>query len=552
MGDLQDAVLANYVTSTTDPIYCVKDTVPGEVFGAFGSYFSRNPKDFRAHLSAAITGQIGEEQGEVNDDALKWLVDDTVRNPADALKAGLGKSQKFFEFWYGKYGHKSIANMVPVRGVATEVSQLFARELAYDQLAFFIEQSSRFVEMDTAHMFHDPDVMAGRNAGFYTDALGTLAEGYHGLREIAGNHFRNETPFEVWQAQQSDKVRAGSEEAQRRTYENQINGKVFDVARLMLPQATRTNIAFIVDARSLEQDISAWKGHPLAEMRDAATLLEKNAGQVVPSLLKYTDENAHYGKSLRSFDGELPHADLADSFGKGVDVISVEDGALDKSVARILHRHNHGGTFGHRLAQVQAMSFDEKINVLRTVISGRQSYDEWVEMDEEFDLGKITFEIRSDIGAIRDWRRHQKWDRSEPLYTLDNGFYTPEIIGEMGPEAEQIFVEAMEKAHDSEVAIARDHPFQAQLVLPMATNHTITMSGGLDQLQYMLFTRSTPHGHFSYREDAFNIAEEALKELPWLLGYENLPEDKSLEELCKDAPLKGLLNLRLGDTGFHA
>ena len=122
----------------------------------------------------------------------------------------------------------------------------------------------------------------------------------------------------------------------------------------------------------------------------------------------------------------------------------------------------------------------------------------------------------------------------------------------MGPRAEQIFVDAMNSAHEAEVKIGADHPEQAQLVVPMAAKHTIAMSGGLDQLQYMLWTRTTPHGHFSYREDAFNLAEEAIKVHPWLLGYEKLPGGKSLETLCEEAPLKGLLNLRLEDTGFHA
>jgi len=55
--------------------------------------------------------------------------------------------------------------------VATDVSQLFARELAYDQLAFFIEQSTRYVKFDVDKMYLDANVMASEYADTYKNAL---------------------------------------------------------------------------------------------------------------------------------------------------------------------------------------------------------------------------------------------------------------------------------------------------------------------------------------------------------------------------------------------
>ena len=126
-------VLEVFVTSAVDQIYAVRHNVPPEVFGAFGSYFSRNPKDFREHLWDSITGQIEEQKTEVTEESLKWLADGDFREPYEAIKKGLAKSQDFFREWYGKYSHKSIANTVWIPMVATNVSQLFTRELAYDQ-----------------------------------------------------------------------------------------------------------------------------------------------------------------------------------------------------------------------------------------------------------------------------------------------------------------------------------------------------------------------------------------------------------------------------------
>ncbi|MFB6115817.1 MAG: hypothetical protein ABEK04_06055, partial [Candidatus Nanohalobium sp.] len=84
-----------------------------------------------------------------------------------------------------------------------------------------------------------------------------------------------------------------------------------------------------------------------------------------------------------------------------------------------------------------------------------------------------------------------------------------------------------------------------------ATMTTITFSMGFDQLQYFVNLRSTPEGNFSYRQDAFNLAEEAVKEFPWLLGLEEYPEGEDIKEVYENAPLKDFLKVQTDQTGLH-
>ena len=81
--------------------------------------------------------------------------------------------------------------------------------------------------------------------------------------------------------------------------------------------------------------------------------------------------------------------------------------------------------------------------------------------------------------------------------------------------------------------------------------HSLTMSAGLDELQYLLKTRTTNQGNFSYRQDAFNLAEAVVKINPWILGYENYPEGKSFLEIYGEAPLKNILRLDTSETSLH-
>jgi len=546
LEELKEKILEIFVTSASDHIYAVKSEVPPEMFGAFGSYFSRNPKDFREHLWEAVTGQLEEEASELSGASLKWLAEKNFRTPADAIKKGLMKSQDFFKKWYGAYSHKSIANTVWIPIVTTNISQLFAREIANDQLAFFIEQSTRYVKFDAENMYHDPDIMKSEHKELYSQTLKILASAYVNFLDHAVVFYKERIPYESWLTLQKDPKASNLD----RKYEREIKGKALDIARFLLPQATKTNIAMILDARSIERKISVWKGHPLKEMRDGTALIEKSAGQIAPSLLLFTEENPYYSEKLNSYNHEFkvnpPH-----SFTKGVDLISADPDAFERSVAHILHRHNCGGTFRQRFEEAKNMSFEEKIEILRKVSEKREIHDEWVEADSDFDLTNITFEIRTDIGAIRDWRRHQKWDRGEPRYTLENGHYRPDIIDEMPPETAAIFDQAIEAARRAEETIKNDFPFQVQYLMPMAANHPIVMSAGLDQLQYLIWTRTTPQGNFSYRQDALNIAQAVCKLMPWLLGYEKYPKDKTFEDAYKEAPLKNIIRIQAFQEGMH-
>ncbi|MBI5803837.1 FAD-dependent thymidylate synthase [Candidatus Pacearchaeota archaeon] len=552
--ELEKRALEVFVTSADDKIFAVKHTLPSEIFGAFGSYFSRNPKDFREHLLDGIKGKIQGQETE--NSALNWLANREFKDPAEAIEKGLAQAQDFFKKWYGTYSHKSIANTVWIPMVATNVSQLFARELAYDQLAFFIEQSTRYVKWNENKMLHDPKIMKSKYKKAFLNSLKFSALAYHEVTDSAIEHYQKTIPLNKWKEWQTRETLSKDEETQKAKYEREIKGAALDRSRFLLPQACLTNIAWILDARSTEYDIAAWKGHPLNEMREAAELIEKHAGQIAPSLLKYTEKNDYYAEKLNNYHGRLEIDRLLElststSLKKEVNIISYDADALNKTIAHLLKRHNRGGNFRQRYDVAKLMFFKEKIAILRDITKNRKPYDEWVEMDEDFDLPKITFEINTDIGATRDWRRHQKWDRGEALYTLDNGYYKPELISEIGGETEILFERAIQVAGETESTMRKEFPHQAQYVIPMATRHAITMSGGLDQLQYMTFTRTTPQANFSYREDAFTLAEAVAKVHPWMLGYPVYPEGKKFMQLYEEAPLKTLLPLQTGPDALH-
>src|SRR3989344_459478 len=229
---------------------------------------------------------------------------------------------------------------------------------------FFIEQSTRYVDFDQSRVQKDPHIMASPFAALYDATLETLLQANKQTTADLIEFFSKELPFEQWLRRQSDKVQQSEKRQQEVKYRRELRAQAFDVSRYLLPQAIQTNIAWIGDARSLEFDIAAWKAHPLAEMQTAASGIERHAGQIAPSLLKYTDANEYYGEKLRGY-GLMQNGRIPRMFHKGVDIIAYEHDGLNMTIAHVLRQQDRGGTFTEWHDRARAMSFDEKIGILK-------------------------------------------------------------------------------------------------------------------------------------------------------------------------------------------
>ncbi len=546
--------LLRFVTSVDDPIYAVKD-IPPEMFGALGSYFSRNPKDFRDHILDFLKGTLTEDPTlseekriQQREENLKEFLSSNYKPTAEVLKAGMNKSRDFFTRWYGKYGHKSIANVVWQGFVGMNQSQLVARQLAFDQLAFFIEMSTRYVDFNNAHWYKDPDVMNSEFAQLYCETIEMLIKAYNYFIDNGKAYYKKIYPFEQWKEKQIEADKQKSDAFIQRKYDREITAKAFDIARYCLPQAMPTNFAWILDARSTEFDIAAWKEHPLAEIRNAAALIEKAGGQQLPSLLKYTANNSYYGDKFRNYLGDFKQETTTKQQKKQVKITYFNSGALELILSHVIANTN-SISFEEAKTIIQKKTQKEQMEMLKRLVAKRERFDEWV--DSAFQMINIGVEFVSDVGAVRDLRRHQKNQRCESIYTLDMGYAEPFELKEMPKDVQQVFREAMERTHAAEKKMRVKFPFQVQYIIPMATLTTLRMNMDLDQMQYMIYTRSTPEGHASYRQDVFNLCEEVAKIYPWILGYEEYPKGKHIFDIYNNAPLKDIIRMRTDEINLH-
>ena len=177
---------------------------------------------------------------------------------AQSMRESIGellaqRAEQFLDTFYFQYGHRSIADLAHIALAIEEISILAAIRLVDEPLWDGQERSTRYQDFRRSG-YHVPDELAGTKADArFTETADVLFAAYHSLsRRLAGLLGDVYLPP------------AGADEAaHRRT----LRARAFDVARYLLPLATRTSAGQVTGARVLERQIARLRADPLAEVR---------------------------------------------------------------------------------------------------------------------------------------------------------------------------------------------------------------------------------------------------------------------------------------------
>src|SRR5258708_11278618 len=241
-------------------------------------------------------------------------------------------------------------------------------------------------------------------------------------------------------------------------YERALKARAFDIARYLLPLATNTALGEIVNARTLETQVSHLLSHTHAEVRrlgvrlkDAATspansvnaewigeLVERIRAlnpelgaqaeqellrevRVAPTLVKYADPNPYEmetRRDLRQAAGELMKSESVAPSKAIVDLLDEEP--LEVEIATtLLYEHCH---YSYRqirqLVQVSGERYRREIIDLGLRHRGKHD-----EMARAFRAGQqFRFDILMDIGGFRDIDRHRRCIQLMQGFTTHHGY----------------------------------------------------------------------------------------------------------------------------------
>ncbi len=420
------------------------------------------------------------------------------------------RAEQFLNTFYFQYGHRSIADLAHIAFAVERLSLLAAIVLVDEQRWDGQERSTRYQNFLKSGWYFPDFAEDSASAQLYAETITSLFAAYQRTTAAVLEALRRRVPC--------------PEAMKPEAYERTLKARAFDVARYLLPLATNTSLGQIVNARTLETQVSRLLSHPAAEVRDlgiklreaatgpawnvsaqaGAALVEKISRAVgpgfspdihqadspgalapevrfsslaaeaasllaaevraAPTLVKYAQPN-DYEIQTRSELTQAARELLADHSIAATPVVDLIERAETLEVelaATLLYSASH-----HPYRQIRdlvAALPEARINeIVELGLRHRGKHDEAL---RAFHAGAdLRFDILMDIGGFRDMHRHRRCTQIIQPFTARHGYETP-ACGDLGPEV-NILAEAGVLA-DFQSAIEQAHAASARIAASQA------------------------------------------------------------------------------------
>lgn len=446
------------------------------------------------------------------------------------------RAEQFLNTFYFQYGHRSIADLAHIPLAVERLSLLAAIALVDEQRWDGQERSTRYQDFRRSG-WHTPR-MSEDQTRLYTTAIEDLFAAYQRL----GGHMLTALKQAI----------PCPPETKPESYDRTLKARAFDAARYLLPLATNTSLGQIVNARTLESQVSRLLSSEFSEVREIAgklraaatepawnvqrAALEEMAGEgevpqsatqeilqdfikpvrAAPTLVKYA-ERSPYLCSSRAELTEAARELMRDAQGEPlpiypapvVDLLDDDEDLEVEVAASLLYPHCHY-SYRQLRGAVAALSEPRRNEIMRLGAAHRGKHDELL---RAFSAGHgFRFDILMDIGGFRDMHRHRRCIQLLQQFSDCHGYEEPVCPGqptlaEAGLEAE--YRNAMEAAFTAFRALRdsgeSDAHQNAQYLLPLGTRCRALFKMDFAEALYISELRSGVAGHFSYRRVAWEM-----------------------------------------------
>ena len=164
------------------------------------------------------------------------------------------RAEQFLNTFYFQYGHRSIADLAHVAFAIERLSLLAAIILVDEQRWDGQERSTRYQNFRKSGWYLPEFGDATDARASYETTVERLFADYHTVSEGVLKSLMERTPRPA--------------EMKPETFERTLRARAFDVARYLLPLATNTSLGQIVNARTLETQVSRLLSDEHAEVRE--------------------------------------------------------------------------------------------------------------------------------------------------------------------------------------------------------------------------------------------------------------------------------------------
>jgi thymidylate synthase ThyX len=466
------------------------------------------------------------------------------------------KAEKFLNTFYFQYGHRSIAELAHIALAIERLSILAAIAVADEQRWDGQERSTRYQDFKKSGYF-TPDFGDDQQArALYRGTVDNLFAEYESLSERTFHYLLGITPKPA--------------EMKQEAYERTLKARAFDISRYLLPLSTNTSLGEIVNARTLETQVSRLLSHTHKEVRHLGELLKQaavspayNAShgalrelveqirsvsselgeraaqellrevRVVPTLVKYADPNSYEietRRELRQVATELL-GNLEIASAPTVDLLDEEPLEVELA-ATLIYEHSH---YPYRQIRQAIQGAGEHIRreIIDLGLRHRGKHDE---MLRPFCAGQqFRFDILMDIGGFRDMHRHRRCIQIGQEFTTKHGYDVPDEVNAAG--ARGSYDAVMQRTADAVEQLAQrsgaESKENAQYAIPLAFRKRTLFKMDFAEVVYISELRTGPAGHFSYRNVAYAMYEAVARKYPALAKHLRVTDVKEPVDLLK-------------------
>lgn len=475
----------------------------------------------------------------------------------DSLKEiSTQKAEKFLNTFYFQYGHRSIADLAHIALAIEKLSILAAIVVADEQRWDGQERSTRYQDFRKSG-YYVPDFAAqSRARELYISTIDSLFSEYEALSARMFSYLAETTPKPA--------------EMKQEAYDRTLKARAFDVSRYLLPLATNTSLGEIVNARTLEMQVSHLLSHTHKEVRQLGELLKRAAVspaynvneqpwrglvedikavspqlgeraevallkevRVASTLVKYADPNLYEmetRRELREMAGEVMNGAAIDD---APCVELMDDEPLEIELACTLLYEHCNYSYRQIRRAIEGIQQSKRQEIIDAGLRNRGKHDE---MLRAFRAGQqFRFDILMDIGGFRDMHRHRRCVQIEQGFTTVHGYEAPEQLEPSGALSQ--YKKAMDGAAEAVLVLGKsgcsEAAQNAQYAIPLGFRKRTLFKMDFAEAVYISELRSGPAGHFSYRNVAYAMYEELRKKHPALGKYFRVHDVKQPVDLLQ-------------------
>ncbi len=415
-------------------------------------------------------------------------------------RAGEGSARRLMDRVIGEYGDDSVSQLGVLHIAIEQVSTVLARQIEWGRLMAYLEQSTRYVPLDTLlPNGHPRAVVPEELSGDLLDEYSSVIAAQFELYGETRRRVRNQL--------------LGGRSLPKGAEARAIEAASLDVARGELPMSTITNLGVVANAQSLEYLVLRLRAASSAEAHRIAALLSAELAGAIPSLTSWLDRpdrggaweeylSRTYGRARENARELAPPNRHSRSDGATVVALSSFDPNAEIRVAAgILFEHTDL-PFAECMDRASRISDNDLDDLFRNYTGDRLNRRH--KPGRALELAEYTFEIVTDYGTFRDLARHRILTLLvQQSYVLFRTLDEP-LLAELG------LGEAANSLHDRAFQIAarlRD-AFGEELgryPLPLRTKVRFVVKANARELLHLCELRSQPQGHPTYRAVAIAI-----------------------------------------------